>query len=110
MKKIFWGLVVSVGILFSYYYQMPIMTANEVTIKAIEILQKPPEEWKFPYVELKDIPLENIQVQLTPQAGFLNKLVNKQQCELTIKYQDLEPTLALDAYTGKLIAIYGPVS
>lgn len=60
-------------------------------------------------MELKDIPPENIQVQLTPQAGYLNRLVNKQQWELTIKYNDIEPTFVIDAYTGKLITIYGPL-
>lgn len=88
------------------------MSTGEATIKAVEHLKTPPEEFKvsIPYVELKDIPPENISVHLKPRNGLLNKLANRQQWEVTINYQGIEPTVVMDAYTGKYIDMYGPLN
>ena len=112
MKRIIVGLLIIMAICFLYFYQIPIMSTSEATIKAVGHLQTPPEELKvsIPYVELRDIPPENINVHLEKKNGFFNKLTNRQQWEITIKYQGIEPTVVMDAYSGKYIDIYGPVN
>ena len=112
LKRIFVGLLIIMAICFLYFYQIPIISTDEATIKAVEHLQTPPEEFKvsIPYVELRDIPAENISVHLKKRNGFFNELTNRQQWEITINYQGIEPTIVMDAYTGKYIDMYGPLN
>jgi len=112
LKRIFFGLLIIMAICFSYFYQIPIMGIGEATIKAVEHLQTPPEELKvsIPYVELKDISPESINAHLKRRDGLLNKLTNRQQWEITINYQGIEPTVVMDAYTGKYIDMYRPLN
>jgi hypothetical protein len=88
------------------------MITGEAIIKAEKHLQNPPEEWgkSISYIELKDIPPENIRATLNQKKGFFNKLFNRRQWEITIKYNDIEPTLVIDAYNGQLINLYGPIN
>lgn len=88
------------------------MGTGEATIKAVEHLQNPPEESKvsIPYVELKDIPPESINGHLKQRDGLLNKVMNRQQWEITINYQGIEPTVVMDAYNGKYIDMYGSLN
>jgi hypothetical protein len=99
-------------ILFLYLYQLPIMTTGEAIFKAEEHLKNPPEEWKKSdtYLELKEIPPDNIRAYLNQKRGFWNELTNRKQWEVTIKFNGKEPTVIMDAYTGKFIDLYGPMN
>ena len=47
---------------------------------------------------------------LNQKNGFWNKLTNKKQWEVTVKYNGIQPTVVIDAYTGKFIDLYGPLN
>lgn len=110
MKKIVLGLVAIILMTFLYLYQSPIMNTVEAIIKAEKHLQNPPEEWakSIPNVDLKKVPIENVSAVLQQKGGFWNQLTNRMQWEVTIKYSGIQPTVVMDAYTGKFIDIYGP--
>ncbi len=112
MKKFLFGLVVIITMIFLYQYQSPIMSTGEAIIQAEEYLQHPPKEWKnsISYIDLKEIPSGNINTSLKPKNGFWNELTNKKQWEVTIKYNGTQPTIIMDAYTGKFINLSGPLN
>jgi len=56
------------------------------------------------------VPIENISATLNQKSGFWNQLTNRMQSEVTIKYNGIEPTIVMDAYTGSFIDIYGPLN
>ncbi|MFJ5791184.1 hypothetical protein ACIQXW_01620 [Lysinibacillus sp. NPDC097162] len=111
MKKILLGFVV-MAMIFLYIYQSHIMSTVEAISSAERYLQKPPEEWSksISYVDLNEIPIENIRATLNQKSGFWNQLTNRMQWEVTIKYNGIEPTIVMDAYTGSFIDIYGPLN
>ncbi|MFJ7648646.1 hypothetical protein ACIQ1H_13985 [Lysinibacillus sp. NPDC097279] len=112
MKRLLLGLVVITIMIFLYIYKSPIMSSGEAIIKAEEILQNPPKEWRntISYLDLKEIQMDNINVFLYPKNGLLNELTNRKQWEVRIEYNGIEPTVVIDAHTGSLINIYGPMN
>ncbi len=56
------------------------------------------------------VPIENISATLNQKSGVWNQLTNRMQSEVTIKYNGIEPTIVMDAYTGSFIDIYGPLN
>ena len=97
---------------FLYLYQSPIMSTGEAIIHAEKHLQNPPNEWRksISNVDLKEIPIENVSAFLKQKKGFWNELTNRKQWEVTIKYNGIEPTVIIDAYTGEFIDLYGPLN
>ena len=112
MKKIFLGLVAVMTMIFLYLYQAPIMSTGEAILSAEKHLQSPPEEWEksISYVDLKQIPIENVSAFLNQKTGFWNKLTNKKQWEVTVKYNGIQPTIVIDAYSGEFIDLYGSLN
>lgn len=112
LKKLSIVLVGITTMIFLYLHQLPTMSTIEAIISSEKHLQHPPEEWgkSILYVEIKDIPFENISAVLNPQNGFWNQLTNQMQWEVTVKYNGIEPTIVMDAGTGKLIEIFGPLN
>jgi len=88
------------------------MSTAEAIVKAEDLLNNPPEEWEklVSNVDLKEIPLEDINTSLNQKDGLWNRLTNKKQWEVTIKFSGTEPTVVMDANTGKFIDIYGPLN
>lgn len=112
MKKLVFSLTILIAMIFLYSYQMPIMSTSEAIASAEKHLQNPPNEWgkTFSSVDWNDTPLENVSATLSQKNNFWNNLTNKMNWEVTIKHNGQEPTVVIDAYTGKLIDIYGPVN
>ncbi|MDF2066518.1 PepSY domain-containing protein [Bacillus sp. Cr_A10] len=112
MKKILIGLVGTLVMFFLYFYQSPIISTGEAINKAEKYLLNPPEEWRksISFNGLEEIPPENISVNLTPKHGYWNEMTNKMKWEVTIKYTGQESTIVMDAYTGELINLYGPLN
>jgi len=112
LKKLLFGLVIIIVIIISYSYQLPIMSTSEAIDSAEKHLQNPPKEWEKTLSGLdgNDAQLENVSLSLTPKSNFWSKLTNRMNWEVTIKNSDSEPTVVIDAYTGKLIEIYGPLN
>jgi len=85
-----------------------------MTIEAIysaeRHLQNPPKELSksIPYLDLKEVPEENVSAVLNQKSEFWNKLTSRMVWEVTIKYSDIQPTVVIDANTGKYLDIYGP--
>ena len=63
-----------------------------------------------PYVDLKEIPIENVSAFLKQKNGFWNELTNRKQWEVTVKYNGIEPTVVIDAYTREFIDLYGSLN
>ncbi len=110
MKKILLGLVVVLAMIFLYLYQLPTLMTIEAIYSAERYLQNPPKELSksISYLDLKEVPEENVSAVLNQRSGFWNQLTNRMQWEVTIKYNDIQPTVVIDANTGKYIDIYGP--
>lgn len=109
MKKLLAGLVIIIAMIVPYSYQLPIMSTAEAIDRAEKHLQNPPKEWgnSFADYDWSDTPLENIDVSLTQKKNFWSNLTNKMKWEVTIRNEGTEQTVVMDAYTGKLIEIYG---
>lgn len=112
MKKVLFGLFIIIAMSFLYLYQSPIMSTGEAIISAEKHLQNPPDEWRNLNlnVDLQGIQIENISAFLKQKKGFWNELTNRKQWEVTIKYNGIEPTVVIDAYTGEFIDLYGPLN
>lgn len=110
MKKILLGLVIIIAMLILYQYKSPIMSSEEAIISIEKHLQNPPKASRqsISIIDLKEIPMENIRAVLNQKNGFLNELTNRKQWEVTVKYNDIEPTVVIDAHTGDFINLYGP--
>ncbi|WP_301107204.1 PepSY domain-containing protein [Sporosarcina sp.] len=112
MKKLLLVLVMIIVMFFLYSYQLPIMSTGEAIDSAQKHLQNPPKEWgkTFSDYDWNDTTLENVVVSLNQKNGFWNNLTNRMNWEVTIKNNGSEPTVVIDAYTGKLIDINGPLN
>ncbi|MDW0117547.1 PepSY domain-containing protein [Sporosarcina thermotolerans] len=93
---------------FTFFYEKPILTTYEATKRAEEILKNPPEGWEKANLDvgLKVTP-ENIIANLIKREG---RFFNRYKWEITVIYNGKEPTVVIDAYSGKFIEIYGPLS
>lgn len=109
MKKIILGLAIIIALIFLYQYQSPIMITGEAILQAEQHLKHPPKEWKnsISYIDLKEIPPENITASLNQKRGFWSELINKRQWEVTITYNGTQPTVIMDANTGEFIDLIG---
>lgn len=112
LKKLLLGLVIIMAMIFLYSYQSPIMSTGEAIASAEKHLQNPPKEWEksFSSFDWNEIPLENISASLNQKNDFWSNLTNRMTWEVTIKNNGQEPTVVIDAYTGKFIDIYGPLN
>ncbi|WP_313894266.1 hypothetical protein [Psychrobacillus sp.] len=112
MKKILLGLVITLLMFFLFQYQAPIMGTEEVVANLEKQLQHPPKEWEksFSHFNVKEVSAENISLNLSPKKGFWNELTNRKQWEVNVKYNGLEATIVIDAYTGEYADLYGPLN
>ncbi|WP_033541519.1 hypothetical protein [Planococcus sp. CAU13] len=114
MKKILSILLIAVVIFVLYQHQKPTLSTEEAVVQAYEHLKNPPSEFlkSLPpiQIELDDIPGENIQLQMRPQGEFPGRLFNHLQWEVTISYEDVVPTIVMDAVTGEILDIVGPLN
>ncbi|MBD7984375.1 PepSY domain-containing protein [Sporosarcina sp. Sa2YVA2] len=112
MKKLLLVFLIIIAMFFSYSYQSPIMITWEAIDSAEKHLKNPPKEWgeTFSDLDWNDTPLKNVSLSLTPKSDFWSKLTNRMNWEVTIKNNGSEKTVVIDAYTGKLIDIYGPLN
>lgn len=114
MKKLFVGLfMISIMIMiFLYSYQKPIISFEEAIAGAEKYLQNQEEEKSKSLEKLdwNNTPSENISVSLNQKYGFWNEITNNVNWEVAIKYKGHEPTVIINAYTGKLIEIHGPLN
>lgn len=113
MKKAILTLVVIMFMIFLYLHQGKTLTTGEAIVHAMEILQDPPKGWGSSIkidTELNELPSEHIRTVLNPRQGFLNELFNRKQWEVTIIYGSNQPTIVMDAATGKFIDLYGPLN
>lgn len=85
------------------------MSTGEAIACAEKHLQNPPQEWgeSFSDYDWNDTPLENVSVSLNQKNNFWSNLTNRMNWEVAIKNNGSEQTVVIDAYTGKLINIYG---
>ncbi|MFD1031550.1 hypothetical protein [Metaplanococcus flavidus] len=114
MKKILFAVLMAIIIFALYSYQKPMLSTEEAIVQAYEHLRNPPSNLELNLapiqIELDEIPAENISLSLRQQKGFLNQLFNHQQWEVTISYEDVIPTVVIDAVTGKILDITGPMN
>ncbi|WP_251639548.1 PepSY domain-containing protein [Sporosarcina sp. NCCP-2716] len=94
---------------FLYMYQPPILSTDEAIIRAEEHLQHIPMEWEraFEENEFQDVPWGNFTAELGPRRGVWNTLLHRQQWEVTVNHNGKEPTVVIDAYTGKFLEMWG---
>jgi hypothetical protein len=112
MKKIIYVVLLTMVLLFLYNYQKPILTTEEAVVQAYIHLKNPPKGVEIEKIEmeLRDIPASNIELKLHSKAGSFNEFFNRRQWEVTVAYRDLKPTIVMDASTGKLLEITGPLN
>ncbi|MBB5181550.1 hypothetical protein HNQ44_003015 [Planomicrobium koreense] len=112
MKKIVSGVLLTIVILLLYTYQKPIMTTEEAIVQAYNHLNDPSQGVGIEEIEIElgDIPANSINLKLHSKEGLLNEFFNMRQWVVTVKYQNLRPTVVMDAYTGKLLEISGPLN
>ncbi|WP_084243653.1 hypothetical protein [Planomicrobium okeanokoites] len=114
MKKAVSALLIAILLLTFYNYQKPMLSIEEAIVQAHGYLKNPSSEIGVSVqaiqVELDAVPTENITLALRQQEGFLNELFNHQQWEVTISYEDVIPTVVMDAVTGEVLDIRGPLN
>lgn len=114
MKKIVSILLIAIVIFTFYNYQKPMVSTEEAVVQAYGHLKNPSSEAGVSIeaiqVELNAIPSKNIRLELRQQEGFLNELLNQQQWEVPISYENVIPTVVMDAVTGKVLDITGPLN
>ncbi len=114
MRKIVSILLIATVIVALYHHQKPIVSTEEAIVHAYEHLKNHSSESEFDIqpiqVELNAIPVENISLTLRQQEGFLKGLFNQQQWEVTISYEDVIPTVIMDAVTGEVLGVTGPLN
>lgn len=114
MKKILSALLIAIIIFVLYQYQKPILSSEEAIAQAYKHLKNPPSETELslPPIQagLDGISPENISLSLRQQKGFLNELFNNMQWEVTVIYEDVIPTVVMDAATGEVLDIFGPLN
>ena len=90
---------------------MQFILINEEAIANAKKYLQYQEEEKSKSLEKTDwnnTPSENISVSLHQKIRLWNKLTNIMEWEVTLTYQKQYPIVVIDAYTGKLIGVYGP--
>lgn len=105
--------LVFIMLLITFQYQRPVMTSGEALIQAVAYLQDLPEDYHESmrlHLQVEELQREDYFTSLNLKRGFLSELLNRRQWEVTIKYDGMEPTVVMDAITGKFITIYGPLN
>ena len=111
-------LVLIIGILVvgawgfgSVLYESNILTSDEAIKYAEEYLQSPPPEWEnsLTFVGFDENFGGDIELALIESNGSLNEIRNKKEWKITVIDIDMEVTVVMDAHTGGLIDIYGPL-
>ncbi|RAZ81332.1 hypothetical protein [Planococcus halotolerans] len=114
MKKVVSAVLIAIVLFAFYNYQKPMLSTEQAIVQAYGYLKNPPSgtgvSVQAIQVELDAVPTENITLALRQQEGFLNELFNDQQWEVTISYEDVIPTVVMDAVTGEVLDIRGPLN
>ncbi|MGG0669126.1 hypothetical protein [Sporosarcina koreensis] len=105
------AIVLVLAILFSYQYQKPILTTEEAIVQAYEYLLDPPDGYGDDLIPTKEIEeMWPTLTRLSLKHGFYSEMVNRRSWEVTFEYDGKEPTVIIDAITGDLIMITGPMN
>ncbi|WP_214481950.1 hypothetical protein [Bacillus sp. SM2101] len=110
MKKIILWIVIVLIFFFALEYQKPVMTTYDAIKQAIACVSNPPERLAIKPVNyaLKD--LETVQTSINVKSGFFNQLTNQRDLSITLVFNGAEATVKMDAYSGKCIAVTGPLN
>ncbi|QOV12631.1 hypothetical protein [Viridibacillus arvi] len=110
LKKLIYGLLLALVMIFAYQYQKPILETGRVLAKVEEHIKNQEIGGEdFSDIKIKDLSPKDIDMFLTKKEGFFNRLTNQQQWHITVDYKGSSPTIVLDAYDGKFIRTYGPL-
>lgn len=114
MKKSLYAFLAIIIIFALYSYQRPILSTEEAVLQAYEHLKIQHSELGVTIepiqVELNELAEEDISSVLHSQEGFINRLINKQQWQVTFIYQEVVPIVVMDANTGEIMDISGPLN
>lgn len=112
IKFVIFGAIAYCIFLFVYHYQAPLLTSSEAFILAVDYLQNPPEEYGDPFhsFQIEDLQYEQYRTQLLPKRGFVAEMLNHREWAVTIYYEEMEPIVVMDAVTGELLRIDGPLN
>lgn len=111
MKKVILGIVIIIIIVFAYEYQKPVMTSVAITSNAMKCLNHPPKTLGIkPFnLTLSDIQSEHTSIEA--KSGFLSNLTNQRELSVKMKFKGgVEPTVKMNAYSGKCIGVTGPLN
>ena len=108
MNKFIRGIVILLIIFFAYEYQKPVVTTNDAMKRAIECINNPPKHLAINPIDytLKDI--QAVHTSIDVKRGFLSQLTNQRELSVTLIFNEVEPTVNMNAYTGKCIRVTGP--
>lgn len=97
---------------FLYLHQSPILKTGEAIVTANEHLSNLPDEYdsQITAFELKDIPEENITAALYRMDGFWNEIFNRSEWQVTIRSDETEVWIVLDAHNGEFIKMSGTLN
>jgi uncharacterized membrane protein YkoI len=87
------------------------MDTSETLAKTELILQKPPEKWStlITPTDLKNISPDKIKTSLKKDRAF-KSFIDSYVWEISLEYDGINPTIVLNAYTGEIIDVYGPLN
>lgn len=95
----------------SVFYESKILTSDEAIKYAEKYLQSPPPEWEnsLTFVGFDENFGGDIKLALIESNGVLNKIRNKKEWEITVIDNAMEITVVMNAHSGELLDIYGPL-
>lgn len=84
------------------------MTTEKAIKQAIECVNNPPKRLAInPYNHtVKD--LQAVHTTIEAKSGFLSKLTNQRELSVTLVLNEMEPTVKMNAYSGKCLKVTGP--
>ncbi|SDN90684.1 hypothetical protein [Bacillus sp. OK048] len=110
MKKVIIGIILVLIVLFAYEYQKPIMTTVDATIQAIDCVNNPPSQLAIKPINYTLEDLQTVHTFIDAKSGYLNHVTNQREVSVTLVFKDKEPTVKMDAYSGKCIWVSGPLN
>ncbi|CEG27171.1 hypothetical protein [Bacillus sp. B-jedd] len=111
LKKSVFQISVFLLVCFAYVYQKPILTTEKAIDSAVLCLNVPPKELGIVAVDINfdDISLEKLSIDT--KSGFFNQITNQRELSVILKTKDgKEPTIRMDAYSGKCLEVTGPLN
>jgi hypothetical protein len=110
MKKVIIGIILIFLVLFAYEYQKPFMTTGDATKQAIDCVNNPPRHLAIKPINYTLEDLQTVHTSIDAKSGYLNHLTNQREVSVTLVFKDAEPTVKMDAYSGKCIGVSGQLN